>query len=293
MNIAKELLQREEGDRISTVADLSKTYGVSHGTVQLALKHLQDSGCIKLSSRGHMGTYIQKLDYNSLLKMAEIKSIVGVMPLPYTKMYEGLATGIYTLSQEKELGFHMAYMSGVKNRLEMLKDLRCDFAVMSLLAARENIELGVPIEIVADFGPKSFVNEHILLFSKPGADEIRDGMVVGIDYSSTDHSILTHHLCDGKDVSFKGLMYSQILSQIINKKIDAAIWNMDAVKGLGISLNCKPIKYSGSALMNTNAVIVALSENIFLSSIIKRFIDVDYVLSIQKKVVSGEMDPSY
>lgn len=55
---------------------------------------LQENGAIKLESKGHLGTFLIAKNTAILLAFAGITSIVGVMPLPYSKRYEGFATGL-------------------------------------------------------------------------------------------------------------------------------------------------------------------------------------------------------
>ena len=88
-NLSNEFIQLDVDDRIPTVAFLSEKYETARGTVQSSLKLLQDYGAIKLESRGHLGTFITYIDYLKLLEVAGINSLVGVMPLPYSKRYEG------------------------------------------------------------------------------------------------------------------------------------------------------------------------------------------------------------
>src|SRR5699024_12877675 len=50
-------------------SDLSyyqEEYGVSRGTIQNAFRYLKEAGAVELVSHGHMGTYIEKIDYVKL-----------------------------------------------------------------------------------------------------------------------------------------------------------------------------------------------------------------------------------
>ncbi|WP_034849115.1 GntR family transcriptional regulator YhfZ [Clostridium hydrogeniformans] len=293
MNLAKEFLTLEIGDRISTVAKFSEKYSSARGTVQVALKILQDIDCIRLDPRGHLGTYITYIDYVKLLEVADISNIVGVMPLPYSRIYEGLATGIYNSKFSQKFALNLAYMRGASNRIKMLKDGRYDFVVMSKLAAEHHIKEYNDVEIAVDFGNMSFVKEHILIFNSKEAKHIEDGMKVGIDYSSIDHKILTLNQCEGKRVEFKPVLYSQLLNNILKGEIDAAVWNIDDIKDNNIGVNYKSIDNDIFKYKDTEAVIVVDNKRPEIGKLLKQFINVEEVLNVQNSVVQGRLIPNY
>ena len=91
--MAKQFLTYSVGDRVPTVTEFSEDLKISRGTVQNSLKLLTDNKAIKCESKGHLGTYLLSKNLKILLEFANITSITGAMPLPYSKKYEGLATG--------------------------------------------------------------------------------------------------------------------------------------------------------------------------------------------------------
>lgn len=293
VTLARELLSKDVGDRILTVAQLAEKYSTARGTIQSALKFLQDYDAVSLEARGHLGTFITSINYIKLLDIADIKTILGVMPLPYSKVYEGLATGLYNTLVTSNISVGLAYMRGANTRIEALKEQRYDFAVISKLAAEHYISEGHDIEIIDEFGNFTYVNEHILMFSKGSKNTIEDGMKIGIDYSSLDQVILTKYHCQGKNVEFVPLIYSQILNSILRGEIHAAIWNKDDLQDRDIKIQFKPINNSIFAYKDTNAVIVANTKNSSFNTLLKKFINKEKVLDIQKKVINGEITPNY
>lgn len=293
VTLAREFLSNEVGDRILTVAQLAEKYSTARGTIQSALKFLQDYEAISLEARGHLGTFITSINYIKLLDVADIKTILGVMPLPYSKVYEGLATGLYNTLVTSNISVGLAYMRGANTRVEALREQRYDFAVISKLAAQHYISEGHDIEIIDEFGDFTYVNEHILMFSKGSKNTIEDGMKIGIDYSSLDQVILTKYHCQGKNVEFVPLIYSQILNSILRGEINAAIWNKDDLQDRDIKIPFKPINNSIFSYKDTNAVIVANTENSSFNTLLKKFINTEKVLDIQKKVINGEITPNY
>lgn len=290
--LAKMFLGIKEGDKIPTVTELNEHIDAARGTIQNSIKTLQSQGAIKLESRGHLGTYLKKRDMKELLNFAGISSLAGVMPLPYSKRYEGFATGIM-VAMENQFGIplSMAYMRGAQNRISMLLSDRYDFAVVSKFAALEMQKKGIDISIVKSFGKYSYLSKHIIVFHDENKKEIENGMRVGIDRDSIDQTNLTMDMCDGKDVAFVPLEYNQILAKILNGEIDAAIWNEDEITDKLVKVNYCPFEMEDAS--DTEAVIVVYSKRVELASLLDSMIDVKTVLENQELVLKGEIVPSY
>lgn len=291
--LATYFISVEKGSRINTVSDFSKRIEVGMGTIQSSLKVLKDSKAINLISRGQLGTFLKDKDITKLLKFANIESLVGVMPLPYTKLYEGLSTGIIeNLSNSLYLPTHMAYMRGAKKRIEMVNDGLYAFAIVSKFAALEFLEENPgTINILINFGPNSFLTGHHLVLYDDKYDQIEDGMRVAIDYDSIDQYKLTLKACENKDVTFVPMSYSNFYSSLDNNEIDCMIWNSDENTS-----NLKPYKTVMIDVdddSNTEAVLVAHSDRVEIISLIDLMLDKDKVLTIQKEVVAGQRIPQY
>jgi hypothetical protein len=293
MKLAHQFIGMEVGDRIDTVANYSEKYKTGRGTVQSAIKLLQDNKAIILDVRGHLGTFITGIDHKRLLDFTDRNSVVGVMPLPYSKLYEGLATGFYKTMYKSNIPFNLAYMRGARVRIDALKNDRYDFAVVSKLAAKQSIEEGMDISIVIEFGLFTYVSEHVLIFNNSLKKNIEDGMKVGIDNTSTDQSILTLKQCEGKDIELIELAYNQIMSKVISGEIDAAVWNIDEILERKINIKYYPLEKNKLNNEDTEAVLVMKGNKNELKNFIKRFLSKEEILMNQKKVVSGEVIPNY
>lgn len=291
--LAREFITKNEGERINTVSYYSEKFSYGRGTIQNALNLLKDSQAIKLRAKGHKGTFIEKLNYEILWDFTGLGTLMGVMPLPYSKLYEGLSTGLYKSIEGKNIPFNLAYMRGAKNRIEALKRKRYDFAVLSKFAALNSIKNNEEIEIIMDFGRYSYVNEHAMIFSERAKTKIEKNMKVGIDKSSLDHYILTLDACKGIDVNFIDLPYNQILSKVINKEIDAAIWNVDEINERKMDIKYYKLERENIKGEDTQAVIVVNKTNDGIKNLLLDIIDQNLVKTYQKNVVKGNIIPNY
>lgn len=292
-NLSNEFIQLDVDDRIPTVAFLSEKYETARGTVQSSLKLLQDYGAIKLESRGHLGTFITYIDYLKLLEVAGINSLVGVMPLPYSKRYEGLATGIYKCLNDSGVKTNLAFMRGSNHRLKALEEGRYNFAVTSRLTADFYLEQKKDIQIVKTFGDFSYVNEHIMVVSKTFEGKFKKGTRVGIDTSSIDQFMLTKIYFEDLEVEYVNLNYSQFIMAIKENKIDAAIWNLDDLQDRQDDIKFIPLNREKKNIKDTEAVIIANKSNSIVSALFSRILDVEDVKEYQRLVIEKKIMPQY
>lgn len=293
MKLARELITMSVGDRIRTIADYSEKYDTARGTVQSAIKLLEEHRAIGLEPRGHLGTFISHIDYEVLWVFTDLGVIAGVMPLPYSKLYEGLATGLYKAAGKKQFPFSLAYMRGSEPRTRALMGGRYDFAIVSKLAAMYEINNGAGIEIALEFGRNSYVNEHVVMFSNPDKRAVEDGMRVGVDRSSIDHHLLTLETCREKRVELIDISYNQLIAKLTTGEIDAAVWNIDEIIERKLDINYYSLDNNNLGGEDTEAVIVVNKNNFAIKNILESFVHSEEVINYQKQVVSGELIPTY
>lgn len=296
IQLAREMLTFQDGARIETVGKYAERFNIARGTVQSALKFLQEIGAIGLESRGHLGTYIIKIDYKKLWEVADFGVIMGVMPLPYSKRYEGLATGLYKTFEKAEIPFSLAFMRGATKRIEALTLGRYNFAVISKLAATLEMRKSSDIEIVHEFREGSYVGNHVIIFRNNKESQICDGMRVALDTTSIDQAILTSYECEGKDVEYVDTPYNQILQKLKNNEVDAAIWNVDEIQEKNLEYNICPLSNPKTKEIDkedTIATIVVSKDNIDFGDILKKFIKMNEVEETQGKVMNNNIIPIY
>lgn len=295
--VARDLLRRKVGDRIPRISDYAQRLGTGNGTIQAALKRLESSGAVKFETRGHLGSYIREINYQRLWELSGWTFVVGTMPLPYSRRYEGFATGLYEAFSEAGIPFSLSYMRGAAERLKVLANGNCDFVVLSRLAAEHALGKGESIRIVANFRPESYVGAHGVLLADPdGPGEILDGMRVGIDPESIDQSLLTEAECRGKSVQLVKVPYMQLVAKLQSRAIDATIWNTDEIRDRGVALRVEPLRQSEARELerkNTEAVLVVPSDRIGATPVLTELIRFETVVRVQGEVLAGTRSPAY
>ncbi|WP_419741895.1 GntR family transcriptional regulator YhfZ [Paraclostridium dentum] len=292
INLARELILMEEGDKINTIDNYSKKYNVGRGTIQSVIKHLENEGAINLERRGHLGTFLIYINYKKLWEFTNYKTIVGVMPLPYSKLYQGLSTGLNVVLGKNDFSVAMAYMRGAETRIESLKYGRYDFAITSKLAADQILKENDDMKVILELGENTYVNKHVLVYGQGEKIEIKDGIKVGVDKTSRDQYYLSIKEFEGVDVEFIDMSYNQIVTKILNKEIDAAVWSIDEIEEKEILLSYRDLKNHKSKDSNTAVIIINNNNNGF-DQLIEKLVKPSEVRDIQQKVIQEKITPKY
>lgn len=293
--LSNQFLTYSQGQKLKTISQYVEQYAVARGTIQSALKFLQAAGAIELKARGHLGTFLTNINYQRLWEFAGLGSILGLMPLPYTKRYEGLATGLYDAFKNSDLPFNLAYMRGAQNRLDMLETGVYDFAITSKLAILDNSQNNKKFRMVYEFGENSYVTKHGLIV-RQGLEQFESGMKIAIDESSPDQQMLTRQEFIGKQVEYVPVSYNQILQKLENKDVDAAVWNFDELQEKNIPYQLIPLKNQEAIKMDRNgtiAVVVMYHKNHNAENIIRQLVDFGKIEQIQAQVLKHKRIPMY
>ncbi len=291
--VARALCGVEVGERIPTVADLVESCGVVRGNVQKALSNLKESGAVSLEAHGQNGTTLLAIDYEAIAAACGVNHLVGVMPLPYTGRYEGLATGLFTLMGRTTVRSYISFMRGSEARVQSMLDGFADYCTMSRLAYMDCASRGMELEAALDCGPHSYVERHVLLLRNDGTRQA-DIRRVGIDETSADQRLLTLNFFSDREVEYIPIQYTQIVAALKSGIIDAGIWNED-----DLHLNEEGLREEtlDSGNMHADdaarAVIAVRKGDALTKHLIRELIDVNELSSIQHEVMGGEIPARY
>lgn len=292
--LASDLLQKKKGDRVLSITEYQKKFAVARGTIQNAWTFLKENQAVKVKSHGHLGTFIEEIDYSILQEFALSDTVLGTMTLPYSRLYEGLATGIYEVFNKNNIKLNLAYIRGSKERIRSISNQTYRFAVVSKFAAQQAILNEEPIEISLDFGIHSYLSEHVLLFRNKTQKEIQKDMRVAIDYTSIDQQLLTKSVVKNEKVKYVEMPGHQIIQALKNNQIDAGIWNFDEIRDKNYQgLHYIPITQNKMADDISTSVIITHQKDSSMQAFFQKSVNKDEILSIQKSVCDGNLVPQY
>ncbi|MGR5149888.1 GntR family transcriptional regulator YhfZ [Photobacterium alginatilyticum] len=285
INIARYLMSQKAGARLRTIDSLAEEFELSVGLVQKALKKIEADGVISLSRQGRNGTYISRLDCIEVIRLAGLGHVVCAMPLPYTKHYEGLASGIK--AQMGSMPLYFAHMRGAGIRAKLLSSGVHDIAIMSTLAAQSYSD-GLTVAI--NLGDNSYSHDHRVIFRKGEYDAIRR---IGVDPDSPDQQILTEKAFPGKDIEIVEINYGDSLVHLSNGDIDAVIGLTEALDMDSLGLAEKSLNHIPECRMASEAVLLVRNDTPYVKTLLRNLINREVLLTHQGKVIAGEVTPSY
>ena len=286
--LARYLLGEKCGNRLKTIDELASECHSSVGLTQAALKTLESSGAIRIERRGRNGSYLVEMDNRTLLKHVDINNVVCAMPLPYTRLYEGLASGLK--AQFDGIPFYYAHMRGADIRVECLQNGVYDMAVVSRLAAESYLAQD-GLRIALALGPHTYVGEHQLICRKGESGGVKR---VGLDNHSADQKIMTEACFGGQDVELIDLPYHESLQRIAKGDVDAVIWNVAAAAELAVlGLEATPLTDDPRFLQATEAVVLIRADDYPMLQLLRAVVDKAALLAHQQRVANGEQEPSY
>ncbi|QYM63821.1 hypothetical protein K1X59_17045 [Microbacterium sp. Se5.02b] len=129
--LARVLLTREVGQRIPTVQDLQHTSRAGAGTVVKALRSLQDSGAVTLSSHGHQGTLVVSRNVGQLWREAQLGNFSLIMPPPGPVEQHGILEALQEPLARQGVPVVVSALAGARRRLERLHLESADAVVTS------------------------------------------------------------------------------------------------------------------------------------------------------------------
>lgn len=294
--IARELADWQVGTQIPRVSDFARRLGFGNGTIQDALQVLADMGAVQLEPRGHLGTFLVGIDRLQTRIVAGLGGILGSMPLPYSRRYEGLATALYEAAARKNVSLSLNYMRGGVTRLDALLRGKVDFTVMSAMAYDLHQRDLPELALIALLPEGTFVGDHAVMLADPDAEGITDGMTVGVDPASIDQVELTRAETADRQVTVTEAPYTVLLEKLLRREIDAVIWNADEIHMRHPGVAVRPLQSERSQRMmrrHTRAAVVARAERAGVVELLQDVLDPAALAAIQAEVLTGARLPSY
>lgn len=288
IELARYFMLTEVGARVLTVDELAKKISCSVGYIANSIKEIEAIGAIQLERKGRNGTIIKSLNFEKLVELANLGSLVCAMPLPYTKRYEGLASAIK--DQFDLLPLYFAHMRGADVRAECLKNGVYDIAIMSKLAAQSYLEEG-SLQVAIELPVHSYVSEHKLIYKGKNREAIRR---IGVDFDSPDQKLLSEIIFSNHDVEVIAIPYNECLDKINAGIIDATIWNPSSKNNEKYSdLTIEELNDVDNVDKSSIAVLMVRKDEDFTKALLNYVLNIDELSLHQEKVISGLRTPSY
>jgi YhfZ C-terminal domain/Helix-turn-helix domain len=292
--LAGYLVSLKEGDPLLSTRELAERFEASLGSISAAVNQLEETEAVKVSRRGHLGSFLEWKSTGALWSIAEDGPLVIALTLPSFPKCEGLATGLYTLLNGAGVATYLIFLRGSYNRIKALRNGQCNAVVMSALAAEVLCDEGE--EVILTLPPRSFVEEHMLFF-RQNSEKLDRPLTVGVDPESYDVKYLTELEFADYEVNLQPMTFTQIDLHLEDSSVDAAITNGDFRERLiNKGFACRPLSPKVKALVGeryTSATLVIPAGSGPTKAVLQEILDPAQILEIQQKVVDGLMVPRY
>lgn len=298
--MAKDLICLDLGHKVKTTSEYSRLFRAGQGTVQKAFKTLEGLHAIVLESRGHLGTYLVERDLGMLWAVSGLGTVTGLMPLPNSKEFEGIATALSELFGVADIPLNLLHLNGSRRRVEHLKSGSADFVVLSRFSADQACTKDSSLEIVMTCASNSYYARDSLtiLTSAEAADRLDDVGRVGIDATSYDHAEITHQEFDAGRVDFVETPYHMIPDLILEGEIEAAVWHKTTrrVQSTSVDLCFLPLRSDAArreADELSRLACVAPTDDEAVRSLFNLVVDTLHLVEIQNEVIEGKKVPLF
>jgi hypothetical protein len=227
--VARDLLTRVRGERIPTAVQYQQLTGVGSGTVQKALRALESTGAVQLRSRGHVGTFLERVDLPKLWAMAALGAPTAVLPVPTSPELMGFARALRLELRRLGIPYQAIYTYGSYRRLALVESGDADFTAMSATAASQAVAESGGEWSASALSPDSYYERRSwIVIARPGVDP-RDTTSlrrIGIDRNSYDQSALTElEFPKGGGRRYIDGDYTYMPAKIASGKLDAMVWH--------------------------------------------------------------------
>jgi hypothetical protein len=223
-DLARELLlEPEPPARLPTVRDLAVRHRASLSSIHSAMGRLRELGAIDVETRGPLGAFMVDRSIGKLWEAIDGGPLVIALPLASSPRYEALATALKHGLTAVGLEVFLIFVRGSRQRLQAVRDGRCDLAVMSAFASGELC--GPDDAVVQELWPHSYNTGHLVFFTERArtARPIR----VLVDRHSADQQLLSALEFAGDGVTMVPAMTAQIARMLADGRGDAAVWTAD------------------------------------------------------------------
>jgi hypothetical protein len=289
MQLSRQILALPVGGQLPRARDIAVELGFGNGTVQAGLQLLERVGAISTTSHGRLGTTLDAADRALLWELGGMQTLTMSMPLPYSRRYEGLASGFLSAFKDFGIPFDLLYQRGSKGRLNALVQGSIDIAVTSGLAFDlQRDEL--PVLELADLGPASYVGAHGIVLAQ-GKELSTPGLRVAIDRASADQTHLVESVFGDRDVTFVDTFYSQLDDEFASGRIDATVWNVDEIdQHLHAAVTVQELP---GADRSTHAVLSVREGGTRVPRALFDDLDLGLVHTVLDDVLAGRRFPAY
>jgi hypothetical protein len=286
--VARALLGTPIGSQLPTTSTLAKQAKAGHGTVQTALRAIEDEGAVETTAHGSYGRRVVAQDLLKLWAASGRGALTGVMPLPESREFAGIATAFATLAEARGLTLQLLFRQGSGGRMRFLLSERVDF----IIASQASVTRAAGISSVG-LGDYSYYGENSVVVITPLGRKPQSRGRVPIDRNSTDHAALT--IREFPAAELIDTPYMLIPEMIAKGELDAAVWHRTTssplLTAVGLSVHQPQVLVPDDDL--NRASLIWRQEDVGVGRLIADIFPPNQIETIQREVIAGVRVPQF
>lgn len=294
--LARDLLTRNQGDRLPTIVEYARRIGAGHGSIETALRVLHEHGAVRVESRGHLGSFVVAKNAAALWTASGGGAVFGAVPRALSFELEGVVAGLVASFASCGLAFAPLFLSGSRQRVAALLEERVHFIVLSADgAARASREF--PVALVCELLETSYYpDDSIVVLTRSDLDDPTQATRVAIDLASYDHELLTRTQFGERD--YVDVPYDLIPDRLADRSVDAAVWHR-ASRSTMVNADRWRLQSVASAETEalhqgmTRAAVVARAEDAPMRALLAATIDPRAIAAAQADARAGRFTPNW
>lgn len=289
--VARALLGVPIGAQLPTTTELSTSAHAGNGTIQTALKSLEGSRAIATTAHGSQGRRLVACDILALWAASGRGSLTGIMPLPESREFAGIATAFTEVFARAGLPLQLLFRQGSSTRMSYMHREVADFSVLSLGAAKQTRGEHHTLRL----GPYTYYSRDAVVVITAKGQSPRPRSRVAVDRNSIDHTMLT--MSEFPDAELVSTPYLFIGEAVANGVVDAAVWHRTTSSPLMTAEGLSVHEYSSSRSEShdeyNEAAVAWRQSDAGVGRLLKDVVDADEIRSIQKEVMDGQRVPQF
>ncbi|MCB2289844.1 hypothetical protein LGK97_08710 [Clostridium sp. CS001] len=292
--LARDMLINDIGNKLPSISEYAGKLSVSRGVIQQGINFLEENNCILLQKSHGTGTFLQHKDSNKLCENTGWDLLTINMPVPATHYLQSLTTALYQYNTIFPFPLAMVYVTGAHNRLKYLEKKIYDTIVVSASSAKAYCEMYDFLDEPIVLENCQYAGGFCVYFANSNNTQIKDGMRVAYDPSSTDHYSLTKALCAGKNVEWVETPFILLSEVLHQKKVDVLIHRREYPMLRFEHLNPQPIEiYRFSNLETKTPVLLFHKENYGVRALFEKYLNTTDIYLTQKNIMEGRESPRF
>jgi len=295
IKMARDIFNMEVGDRLSSIAEYAEVFSSGRGTVQEALKFLQENHSISLEKQGPKGSFLTEINRTKLWEFTDWGTLMGAVPVPSGQFLQALITAINLSLNNAHVQFNLVYLIAAKNRLNGLANNRFSFVLTTRLAMNVSKGQYENLEIAMELPGCSYSVPFALLHHMERFEGIKDGMRIAVNIRSSEQEFLSEQLCQGKKVKRLEMTHQESSRAFLNREVDLLVIRPELFpyKAENMNFKIQSLDFLGYDEDSTTPVLVTNQRNYGIKRLLQTHLNTKEVWKIYKMVLDKKIEATF